>query len=372
MSLISIDQVARLLAARVQSLVAELLPAGRRDGHEWRCGSLAGETGQSLAVHLSGAKAGVWCDFSTGETGDALDLVAQVLFRGSKGEALTWSRRWLGLETGDPAALATARREAEARQEQASQEAIEDEDKRRRRALAMWLEAKPIEGTPAEAYLRGRGIELRSIGHVPAALRFHPALYCREADARLPAMVAAIASPAGQHVATHRTYLAQQAGTWSAPIPASERGMWGKAALRDAKLTFGTYAGGFIRLSRGASGRPWRDMRGDETVAFAEGIETALSVACLVPEWRVASAVSLSNLKRLRLPAVMRRVVVCADRDPPESKAAEALAQALRALVAQGAEVFAARPDHPHKDWNDQLRAELAELATTHEQGAFG
>ncbi|MFT8371837.1 MAG: hypothetical protein ABF641_12465, partial [Acetobacter sp.] len=78
----SASELARLLAARIQQLVTELLPAGQRDGHEWRCGSLAGEKGQSLAVHLSGQRAGVWCDFSSGERGDSLDLVASVLFNG--------------------------------------------------------------------------------------------------------------------------------------------------------------------------------------------------------------------------------------------------------------------------------------------------
>jgi hypothetical protein len=361
MSLISIDQVAALLAGRIDALAPELLAGGKRKGREWRAGSLAGEAGQSLGVHLTGAKAGVWCDFASGETGDALDLVAQVLFRGDKSEALKWSRRWLGLEDGDPAAMATARRQAEQRRAVADKQAAEDEERRRRGALAMWLEARPIEGTPAEAYLRGRGIDLRALGHVPAALRFHPALYCREADMKLPAMVAAIGAPDGRHVATHRTFLAPVAGSWASPLPPHQAGQWGKAKLREAKLTYGTYAGGFIRLTRGASQRAWREMRGDETVAFAEGIETALSVAVLVPEWRVAASVSLSNLKRVQLPPTVRRLVVCADRDPPDSRATEALAQALRALPAQGAEVFVVRPDHPFKDWNDQLQAELAD-----------
>jgi hypothetical protein len=352
--LIAIDQVASLLAARIQTLAPELLRAGKRDGHEWRCGSLAGDPGQSLAVHLTGAKAGVWCDFSTGETGDAMDLVAQVLFRGDKRQALHWARRWLGLESGDPAALATARREAQARSEQADALAAADAEARRRQAVALWLRGVPIPGTPVEAYLAGRGIELRDMGHVPSALRYLPDCWCAEAGLRLPAMVAAIADTAGRHVATHRT--------WLEPVPDRLRpGQWRKASLRDPKMTLGSYAGGFIRLARGASGKPWAAIRPGETVAFAEGIETALSVAALVPEWRVAAAVSLGNLARLALPEAVRDVVVCADRDPPQSKATEALAKALRHLLAQGARVRAERPDAPHKDWNDQLQAERAQ-----------
>ena len=362
MSLISIDQVAALLAGRIEALAPELLAGGKREGREWRAGSLAGEAGQSLGVHLTGAKAGVWCDFASGETGDALDLVAQVLFRGDKGAALRWSRRWLGLEDGDPATMATARRQAEARKAHTEKQAAEDLRQARGRAKALWLRGVPILGTPAEAYLRGRGIELRMLEHSPAALRYLAACRCTEADMDLPALVANVVEPnSGDFLTAHRVWLAPRAGAWSSPLPQHQAGGWTKAALKEPKKAYCAYAGGYIPLSRGASGRRWAEMRGGEVVALAEGIETALSVAVLVPEWRVASTVSLHNMEKLKLPATWRQVVVCADRDRPDSSAAEALPRVLRALQAQGAEVRVAMPDAPHKDWNDQLQAELAE-----------
>src|SRR5205823_7341488 len=94
--------ISRQLAHRVDGLVLDLLPAGHREGHEWRCGSVAGEAGDSLGVHLTGHKRGVWADFSTGHKGDALDLVRAVL-RLDMGAALRWSRRWLGLQEGEAA-----------------------------------------------------------------------------------------------------------------------------------------------------------------------------------------------------------------------------------------------------------------------------
>jgi len=54
--------VARALAERLEALVRELLPDGRREGHEWLVGNVHGERGSSLGVHLSGPKTGVWCD----------------------------------------------------------------------------------------------------------------------------------------------------------------------------------------------------------------------------------------------------------------------------------------------------------------------
>jgi hypothetical protein len=87
--------IGQALAERIEALVRELLPNGTREGHEWRVGNLHGDRGFSLAVHLGGCKAGVWCDFATGERGDALDLVKAVLNVDAR-KALAWSHRWLG------------------------------------------------------------------------------------------------------------------------------------------------------------------------------------------------------------------------------------------------------------------------------------
>jgi twinkle protein len=66
--------IARMLAADAESVCRYLLPQGKRDGHEWRAGSTGGEPGQSLGVHLTGDKAGIWADFAGDGKGDLLDL----------------------------------------------------------------------------------------------------------------------------------------------------------------------------------------------------------------------------------------------------------------------------------------------------------
>lgn len=84
------------LAQRVDDVCRELLPNGKRDGHEWRVGSVDGESGRSMGVHLAGAKAGIWCDFASGDSGDLLDLWAAVRHV-SMGEAMGQVRTYLGL-----------------------------------------------------------------------------------------------------------------------------------------------------------------------------------------------------------------------------------------------------------------------------------
>lgn len=91
-------QLADMLASRVDDVCRELLPNGKREGHEWRAGSTDGEAGKSLGVHLVGEKAGVWCDFASGEGGDLLDLWTRVR-RIPLGEAMGQARQFLGLST---------------------------------------------------------------------------------------------------------------------------------------------------------------------------------------------------------------------------------------------------------------------------------
>lgn len=96
-----ITQIKRMLADRAQEISAMLLPGGRKEAAEWRAGSTGGEKGQSLGVHLAGQKAGVWADFSTGESGDLIDL-----WMASKGrtlpEALDEIRAHLGVTRPQP------------------------------------------------------------------------------------------------------------------------------------------------------------------------------------------------------------------------------------------------------------------------------
>ncbi|MGM9454750.1 toprim domain-containing protein [Legionella bozemanae] len=74
--MIAAKEVSKQLALRAEDIASHLLPNGKRKGHEWCVGNVHGESGASLKVHLSGDKAGVWCDFATGDKGDLLDLWA--------------------------------------------------------------------------------------------------------------------------------------------------------------------------------------------------------------------------------------------------------------------------------------------------------
>lgn len=333
-------ELARELGRRIDRLVAELLPHGTKEGHEWRVGSLSGERGRSLAVHLSGDRAGVWCDFNGGaDSGDALDLVAICRCGGDTREAMDWARAWLGFG-GRPPLDRRAPPASDPPPERADAEAQE----RRMAARRMWLAGSAeLAGTPAAAYLAGRGINVAELAWPPRALRFHTALRNQESGREWPALVAAIIGPDGRHAATHRTWLARRAD-----------GGWGKAPLRDPKMTLGRYVGGYIPLARGASRKPLAQAPDGETVALAEGIETGLSVAIACPELRVLSTVSLANMARVVLPAAVSEVILCADNDGDNQAAARALERAIGGFLAQRRRVRVARSPLG-KDFNDAL-----------------
>lgn len=128
------------LSERAIDVCNNLLPAGKREGSEWRVGSTGGEKGKSLGVHLKGDKAGIWCDFSTGETGDLLDLWRAVRGCDMK-TALQEAKSYLGIS--EPKLSEPARREFS----------------RPDRPKCI----TPKQDSPVMAYLKGRGLTEQTI-----------------------------------------------------------------------------------------------------------------------------------------------------------------------------------------------------------------
>lgn len=337
----TIPELAAMLAARIEPLARELLPAGHREGSEWRCGSVAGEPGRSLGVHLGpGPKRGVWCDFASGEAGDALELVARVRCGGDRAEAIRWARAWLGLPAG-----AGGGTDGVVPPPPAPSAQVTRPD---RAGRALWLSGRPIQDTPAEAYLAARGIHLAELGRVPGALRYRDDVWCSERGRPAPAMLACVVR-GPEIVACHRTFLDRGAD-----------GRWGKAAIRAPKKVLGALRGGCIPIARGAAATPLPEVTADETVAVTEGVEDALTVALHMPEWRVLAAVSLGNMAELELPARIARLVLVFDRDGENAAARRARDRAIAAHQRQGREVRVVLPPEGYKDVNDWWRADVA------------
>ncbi|MCK4945538.1 MAG: toprim domain-containing protein [Alphaproteobacteria bacterium] len=341
---ISASEIAQMLASRIEMLCHELLPGGVREGVEWRVGSCAGEKGKSMAVRIKGSRLGVWSDFSSGEKGDALDLVAAVLFRGSKKDALSWSKSWLGIDTLDHSRLEQRRREVKVEADKKSKDAAEEAKKKRTVARKMWLEAESdILKTPVHLYLLGREIDIRTLPKLPRALRY-AMTYCAEKKTDLPTMLAAVIDGKGKQIATHRTWLSDQPD-----------GKWKKADLVTSKKVLGGFVSGIIPLNRGASGKSLQKAPEGDHIIIAEGIETALSLAVCCPEKRVIAAVAVNNIANLDLPKTISQVTLAVDNDGENAQSGKAVNAAITRFMNEGRVVSVARSP-VGSDFNDQLQ----------------
>lgn len=344
---VSIDLIKQKLHERIDTLVPQLFPNARIKGNEWVLGDVFGAPGESLSICRTGKKIGWWKDFAGGPSGDILTLIAAARCDGDIKAAIPEALRWLGL--GSLTAEELRRQEAKAKQAREAAEArwASDVDKTRAKAKGLYLAGELFPGTMVERYLLGRAIDLMQLPHVPRAPRFHGAVWNRESGGReLPAMLLPVNdAQTGQQLAVHRTWL-----------QAHPDGRVTKAALADAKMSWGEFRGGHIPLNRGASGKPLKSAPEGEWIAVSEGAENGWSAAIIKPEWRVLAAVSLDNLGGIVLPAQIGGLFLIADNDTkPEPKAA--FARACAKLEARGLRFQIIRPPEGIKDFNDWLVA---------------
>jgi hypothetical protein len=142
-----------------------------------------------------------------------------------------------------------------------------------------------------ETYLRIRGIaDLHGVD----SLRFHPRCYYRsEADAPTeiwPAMIAAVTDLQGRITGAHRTWL-DPSGRDKAPVDTPRRAM-------------GHLLGHAVRF--GPAG---------DVMAAGEGIETMLSLRCVMPSLTMVAALSAAHLAAILFPATLRRLYIVRDDD---------------------------------------------------------
>ena len=188
------------------------------------------------------------------------------------------------------------------------------------KARSLWDAARPIAGTMAEAYLRGRGITVP----LPSSLRFMPDIYHGPSASQSCAMVADVQPTGG----VHRTYFDTR----------------GNRLTKNAKMMLGPCCGGAVRLSGG----------GWAAGLCVRCIETGLSLVQLLAERspEVWAALSTSGMKALALPTAPRELIVATDGDEPGRKAGRELATRATAL----SWIVKLLPAPDGSDWNDALR----------------
>ena len=318
------SELARRLAGQAETVCRQYLSNGRREGRYWLVGDVRNTPGRSLFVRLKGGEsgkgaAGKWTDAATGEHGDLLDVIREscglVDFKDVADEA----RTFLSLPHPEPEPPPPRRRASTA---SGSTEAA-------RRLFAM---SQPITGTVVESYLRRRGIAaLLGAG----SLRFHHRCYYRPDEhsptETWPAMIAAVTDLRGRLTGAHRTWL-DPGGFHPTRL--------GKAPIDTPRRAMGDLLGHAVRF--GVAG---------EVMAAGEGIETMLSLRCVLPTMPVVAALSAAHLAAILFPAALRRLYVARDDDPAGDGAMAILIDRARAA---GIEAIAVSPTLG--DFNEDLR----------------
>jgi hypothetical protein len=218
-------------------------------------------------------------DAATGEHGDLLDVIRESCGLADFHDVTEEARRFLSLPRTEPESDNPSRRSP----------VPTGSPESARRLFAM---SKPVAGTVVETYLRGRGItDLHGVD----SLRFHPRCYYRpEADAPTeiwPAMIAAVTDLQGRITGAHRTWL-DPSGRDKAPVDTPRRAM-------------GHLLGHAVRFG------PVSDV-----MAAGEGIETMLSLRCVIPSMAIVAALSAAHLRAILFPAALRRLYIVRDDDP--------------------------------------------------------
>ena len=264
--------LARRLARDAEAVCCHYLSNGRRSGRYWVIGDAWNTPGRSLYVRLTGpdsgpGAAGKWTDAaSPSEHGDLLDLIRLNRNLRDLGEAMDEARRFLAMprppipsppNLGHMPPAAAASSEA---------------------ARRLFQAGRPLPGTPAEAYLRARGITGRLDW---PALRYHPSVYYRETDhaplESWPALLAAVTDLDGNITGIQRTWLDPQR-------PA-------KAPLADPRRALGHLLGNGVRFGKAA-----------DILAAGEGVETMLALKSVLPSLPVIAGLSANHLAALDLP----------------------------------------------------------------------
>jgi hypothetical protein len=304
------------LAENAEAVCRAYLSNGKRSGRYWVVGDAQNAPGASLYVRLFGpargpGAAGKWTDAAEGTHGDLLDIIRIACGHTQLFDAMTEASRFLS----DPLP-------APARDPSPSE--LADRSHAARRLFHM---ARPVPGTIAETYLRSRGIA----GPLDyKSLRFHPSCYHRAYDhaplASWPALLASVTDLSGNISALQRTWLATDGLTL--------------APLEDPRRAMGNLLGHAVRFGEAT-----------DVLIAGEGIETILSLRCVLPWIPAAAALTANHLALMRLPLSLQRLYIARDNDPAGAGACDALS---RTALELGIHPYPLIP--AFDDWNSDLQ----------------
>lgn len=343
----------------LEGIVAELLRANRKYMRSglWNVANpyRPKSKPEQMVVWLKGARRGGWKDFVSGETGDAIDLVAYglsgIVSADSRMVAVAWVEDRYGLKTMDPKMRAQMTAEGQARRVAAEAKDIERRETSIGRARKFFFSCSDILGTPADLYLQGRNVDLSTLPHIGRSLRFRAdcEYWMIDGKPKHPAMVSAMVDVTGRIGACHYTFLQRDGATWS------------KLDVKRPKLMYPETGGLAIRLTNGASGLSAEEaaLQGIAgPCGIVEGIEDGLTGGAAYPDLRMWSVGSLGGFASLPDHAAISSYIIFKDNDWGKRQAQKQFAKGVAHIKSFGKPVeVVSMPADWGKDVNDAIRS---------------
>ena len=323
---LSAEEVTCLDSWSIEIAAKDLGDVNEEANGEWRVGG-----NRRLVIHRNGC----WHDFLHEKTGHgALSLLTH-LHHGDAQAALEVAQAWLTQHKGD-GELGRASGDDEDDNGEDAQAIAADDAWHIAYVDTFWRRAEAIDGTPAEAYLKSRGLWPLPAG-VDKWLQWAPNVRGDEG-----ALLAAVADDSDEVVAVQLTYI----------TPDGEKSK-AQPVRRTLRGPHDWRSRGTFRI--GAPGAP--------DLVLTEGVEDAI-VALMAGAARAHACLGGGALGRARLPITVENVIVARDDDPPGSPACVALGRGVARLLGQGRKVSvtprAGRLAPGAKDLNDLLRIDVA------------
>ena len=273
------------------------------------------------SLRVNDAKGTYHC-FGCGKSGDAITFLVDHL-------GMTWMEAFASIEGDSYPEVDPAQRARAAAEDEAARQAAIAEARR------VWEGASESRGTPAEVYLRSRGITMP----LPPSIRFGQVYAWKDKDTGelgpdLPALIGGVTNGADEIVAVQRIFLRD--------------GGRAKAKMKKPKLSLGRVKGGALKLDGILPNRSEIP-----EIIITEGPEDGLSLAQELPDRRVWVALGTAMMPEIEYPPEARKIVIAGQNDDAGAAAVQA---AAGRLIDFGYTVKSIFPATQFKDWNDQLR----------------
>lgn len=304
-----------------------------------------GEHGK-IVMKITGSKAGIWHDFSSGAGGDLFTLVQR-----EKNCDFVQAKNYLKDMVGMPSsykdkatwlrAIDSDRFYYQAKTREQKEQHVEMA--KIQRANSLYDKSDSLKYSMPDNVARKYLIEHRGIETVLTKYQLSndlssSVMWNNTSKGYYPALLAFARDAQGQITGGQTIYLNKKTAT--------------KADIAVNKRSFGKISGSFVEIQQD-------NKQKSNIVIIAEGVETALSLQEAGITGKILCSLGVSNIKNYQ-PRGHERIIIAADNDGQHAQSLTAITKAKEALERQGAIVSMIMPKE-YGDFNDVLKTQGAE-----------